>query len=262
MNNIKPKKRLGQHFLRDKNIAARIAGSLTGEGYINVIEVGPGMGMLTQFLLQRNFPNFVAAEIDRESVTYLRERFGDDLSIIEKDFLRLDLESLFDGNFAITGNFPYNISSQIFFRAIEYRHKVREVTGMIQKEVAERIHSRPGSKQYGILSVLLQAWYSTEILFTVPPHLFFPMPKVNSAVIRLRRNKVERLDCDEDLFIRVVKSAFNQRRKTLRNALRARFSVQGIDDKVLSLRAEQLSVNSFAELTRIIEGNINHGKED
>lgn len=259
MTVIKPKKRLGQHFLKDRNVAARIARSLTGEGYDSVIEVGPGMGILTQFLLERNFPRFVAAEIDREAAEYLRQRFGNSLELIEGDFLKLRLDDLFTDRFAITGNFPYNISSQIFFRALEYRHKVVEVTGMIQKEVADRIHSGPGSKQYGILSVLIQAWYKTEILFNVPPHLFIPPPRVNSAVIRFTRNSVVTLGCDEELFFSVVKQAFNQRRKTLRNSLGARFPVTGIDKNLLMLRAEQLEVSSFVEITGIIKTNLDNG---
>ncbi|MFO7575194.1 MAG: 16S rRNA (adenine(1518)-N(6)/adenine(1519)-N(6))-dimethyltransferase RsmA [Bacteroidales bacterium] len=258
MTVIKPKKSLGQHFLKDRNVAARIAGTLTGEGYDSVIEVGPGMGILTHFLLERNFPRFVAAEIDRESTEYLRQRFGNSLELIEGDFLRLSLDELFANKFAITGNFPYNISSQIFFKALEYRHKVAEVTGMIQKEVADRIHSGPGSKRYGILSVLLQAWFKTEVLFTVPPHLFIPPPKVNSAVIRLTRNSVTNLECDEELFFSVVKQAFNQRRKTLRNSLKVKFTLKEIDDKLLNLRAEQLEVGSFVEITRIIKTNLDN----
>ena len=259
---VKAKKRLGQHFLKDKNVAARIARSLTGEGYSSVIEVGPGMGVLTQFLLERNFQDFVAAEIDRESVAYLRERFGNDLKIVEGDFLKLDLDSLFPGRFAVAGNFPYNISSQIFFKALENRHKVAEVTGMIQKEVAERIHSGPGSRQYGILSVLLQAWYRTEILFTVPPHLFSPPPKVNSAVLRLTRNDRVNLGCDEELFFRVVKGAFNQRRKTLKNSLGSLFPITGADGKMMTLRAERLTVEDFIELTNVIKNNLTDGKKD
>jgi 16S rRNA (adenine1518-N6/adenine1519-N6)-dimethyltransferase len=259
---VKAKKRLGQHFLKDKNVAARIARSLTGEGYSSVIEVGPGMGVLTQFLLERNFQDFVAAEIDSESVVYLRERFGNDLRIVEGDFLKLDLDNLFPGRFAIAGNFPYNISSQIFFKALENRHKVAEVTGMIQKEVAERIHSGPGSRQYGILSVLLQAWFRTEVLFTVPPHLFVPPPKVNSAVLRLTRNDRINLGCDEELFFRVVKGAFNQRRKTLKNSLGSLFPIAGADDRMMTLRAERLTVEAFIELTNVIKNNLTDGKKD
>lgn len=258
---VKAKKRLGQHFLKDRNVAERIAMSLTGEGYSNVIEVGPGTGILTRFLIGRNFSSFIAVEIDRESVEYLKGLFGDDLKLIHGDFLRLDLPSLFSGSFAIIGNFPYNISSQIFFRAIEYRDHVVELTGMIQKEVAERIHAGPGSRQYGILSVLVQAWFNTEILFTVPPHLFIPQPGVNSAVIRLRRNNTERLGCDEDLFVRVVKCAFNQRRKTLRNALGGSFDISGAGADIISLRAEKLSVDDYAGLTKIIEKNRHHGND-
>lgn len=255
---VKPKKRLGQHFLKDRNVAARIAGTLTGEGYTNVIEVGPGMGILTEFLLERGFSRFVAAEIDRESTEFLRQRFGERLKLVEGDFLKLSLDDLFADRFAITGNFPYNISSQIFFKALENRHKVAEVTGMIQKEVADRIHSGPGSKQYGILSVLLQAWFKTEILFNVPPHLFVPPPKVNSTVIRLIRNNVASLDCDEKLFFGVVKQSFNQRRKTLRNSLGAGYPLAGIDSRILMLRAEQLEVSSFVEITRIIKKNLDY----
>jgi 16S rRNA (adenine1518-N6/adenine1519-N6)-dimethyltransferase len=260
MTVVKAKKRLGQHFLKDKNVAARIAESVTGSGYEDVIEVGPGMGILTRFLMERNFSRFVAAEIDRESVDYLRNSFGQDLELIEGDFLRLDLDKIFPGRFAIAGNFPYNISSQIFFKALEHRDKVAEVTGMIQKEVADRIHSGPGSRQYGILSVLLQAWFTTEILFTVPPHLFIPPPKVNSAVIRLRRNDTVKLECDEVLFFRVVKAAFNQRRKTLRNSLGAVFPLKGTESPLLSMRAEQLPVSAFVELTNMIKNRTDNGK--
>jgi 16S rRNA (adenine1518-N6/adenine1519-N6)-dimethyltransferase len=261
MSVVRAKKRLGQHFLKDRNVAERIARSLTGEGYNTVIEVGPGMGVLTGFLMERGFENFVVAEIDRESIAYLKEHFPPTLNMIEGDFLRLDLEKLFPDKFAIVGNFPYNISSQIFFKALENRDRVVEVTGMIQKEVAERIVSGPGTKKYGILSVLLQAYFDTEILFSVPPHVFIPPPKVNSAVIRFRRNGVTDLDCDEVLFFRVVKAAFNQRRKTLRNALGAVFPTEGIDKEILALRAERLSVETFVELTRIIKQNLNHVKE-
>lgn len=262
MSAVKPKKRLGQHFLRDRNVAAKIAASVTGEGYRCVIEVGPGMGILTEFLIKRGFGRFVAAEIDRESVEFLRGRFGSDLELIEGDFLRMDAGDLFGERFAIAGNFPYNISSQIFFRALEQRGRVAEVTGMVQKEVAERICSGPGSRRYGILSVLLQTWFTAEILFTVPPHLFIPPPKVNSAVLRLRRNGTERLKCDEELFFRVVKSAFNQRRKTLRNALGSVFPVGGIDEGILSKRAEQLPPSTYIEITDCISKNLSHGNEN
>jgi len=261
MSFVIPKKRLGQHFLKDKNVAERIVRSLTCDGYSNVIEVGPGMGVLTGFLLERSIENFAVVEVDRESTAYLKEHFPATLKIVEADFLRLDMKSVFDGKYAIIGNFPYNISSQIFFKALEDRDRVVEVTGMIQYEVAERIASGPGSKKYGILSVLLQAYFNTELLFTVPPHLFSPPPKVNSAVIRLRRNDVASLNCDEALFFKVVKAAFNQRRKTLRNAVGAQFSVEGIDPEILSLRAERLPVSTFVEMTRIIKQNITDGKK-
>jgi len=261
MSFVIPKKRLGQHFLKDRNVAERITRSLTGEGYGNVIEVGPGMGVLTGFLLERSFGNFVVIEIDRESVSYLKEHFPPSLKIIEADFLRIDMKKVFDGKYAIIGNFPYNISSQIFFKALEDRDSVVEVTGMIQSEVAERIHSGPGSKKYGILSVFLQAYFEVEILFSVPPHLFIPPPQVNSSVIRLRRNSVAALDCDETLFFRVVKAAFSQRRKTLRNAVGSQFSTEGIDPEILSLRAERLPVSTFVEMTRIIKQNLTNGKK-
>lgn len=261
MSFVIPKKRLGQHFLKDRNVAERITRSLTGEGYSNVIEVGPGMGVLTGFLLERSFDNFVVIEIDRESVSYLKEHFPASLKIIEADFLRIDMKKVFDGKYAIIGNFPYNISSQIFFKALEDRDRVVEVTGMIQSEVAERIHSGPGSKKYGILSVFLQAYFDVEILFSVPPHLFIPPPQVNSSVIRLRRNNVLALDCDEALFFRVVKAAFSQRRKTLRNAVGSQFSTEGIDPEILSLRAERLPVSTFVEMTRIIKQNLTNGKK-
>ncbi|MBM3420529.1 MAG: ribosomal RNA small subunit methyltransferase A [Bacteroidetes bacterium] len=259
MQLVRPKKRLGQHFLKDRNIAAKIALSLTGNGYSSVIEVGPGTGVLTEFLLARRFDRFVAAEIDHESVEYLKGRFGSGLELIEGDFLKMDLRGLFGGRFAIAGNFPYNISSQIFFKALEHRDKVAEVTGMVQKEVAERINSGPGSRKYGILSVLLQAWFTTEILFSVPPHLFVPPPKVNSAVLRLTRNGVEKLACDEVLFFRVVKCAFNQRRKTLRNALGSQFPVEGIDNGLLSMRAEQLPHGEYVQITRLIKNSLDNG---
>lgn len=261
MSVVKAKKRLGQHFLKDTNVAERVADSLTGKGYDSVIEIGPGMGVLTRFLMKRPFGNFVVNEIDRESVEWLKENFPPDLKIIEGDFLRLDLKKIFPDKFAIVGNFPYNISSQIFFSALDNRDRVIEVTGMIQKEVAERIAAGPGSKTYGILSVLLQAFFTAEILFTVPPHVFNPPPKVNSAVLRLRRNSVEKLDCDEALFFRVVKAAFNQRRKTLRNSLGAVFPTTGIDTETLSLRAERLSVDTFVSITRIVKQNLTNGKE-
>src|SRR4030042_1776890 len=218
---IKPKKNLGQHFLKDREIAARIAGTLTGSGYDSVLEIGPGTGILTGYLIERHFPDFRVIEIDNESVYYLKRDFPGLKNIIRGDFLVMDIDEYFHDKLAIIGNFPYNISSQILFKVLDHKDKIIEVCGMLQKEVAERICSSPGSRTYGIMSVLLQAFYITEYLFTVPEHVFSPPPKVKSGVIRLRRNQVTSLGCDESLFLRVVKSSFNQRRKTLRNSVKA-----------------------------------------
>ncbi len=253
MSRVQPKKNLGQHFLKDKVIAARIASSLTGKDYDSVLEIGPGTGVLTDFLLKRDFPDFRVIEIDHESVDYLHQRFPDLVNIISGDFLAMDLNHYFPGVMAITGNFPYNISTQILFKVLNHRDKVIEVTGMLQKEVAERICSGPGSKVYGILSVLLQAFYNTEYLFTVSEHVFVPPPRVKSGVIRLRRNNMKKLDCDETLFFRVVKACFNQRRKTLRNSVRAAFVLTDFDYPELGLRPEQLSVDQFINLTKWID---------
>ena len=257
---VRAKKALGQHFLVDLNIARKICDSLSGgtdDAPDKVLEVGPGMGVLTRFLLQRNDVEVHAAEIDSESVVYLQSHYpqlGDRL--VEGDFLKMDLRKMFPGGVRVIGNFPYNISSQIFFKVLEYRDLIPECVGMIQKEVAMRLAEGPGSKEYGILSVLLQAWYDIEYLFTVNETVFNPPPKVKSAVIRLRRNKVERLDCDERLFVRVVKASFNQRRKMLRNSLRAAFGdFGGEEHPFFSKRAEQLSVADFVELTRWVEAH-------
>lgn len=255
MGKVQPKKNLGQHFLKDKSIARKIAASLTGEGYSSVLEVGPGMGILTTCLLERGFSDLRVIEIDNESVHYLQTRFPEIINIIRGDFLSMDIDSVFHDKVAIIGNFPYNISSQIFFKALKHREKVVEITGMLQKEVAERICAGPGSKTYGILSVLLQAFYTTEYLFTVSEHVFSPPPKVKSGVIRLVRNNVKNLSCDEVLFFRVVKSSFNQRRKTLRNSVRAAFELKRDDYHEFNLRPEQLSVDQFVHLTRWIEEN-------
>ena len=255
MSRVKPKKSLGQHFLIDVGIAGKIAGSLTGSGYNSVLEIGPGMGMLTGFLLKREFPDLRVIEIDNESISYLQKRFPHFENIIKGDFLSMDIDSYFPDKIAIIGNFPYNISTQIFFKVLNHREKVVEITGMLQKEVAERICAGPGSKTYGILSVLLQAFYKAEYLFTVPEHVFSPQPKVKSGVIRLIRNDVKNLDCDEKMFFRVVKSCFNQRRKTLRNSVRAAFDLKRDDYFEFGLRPEQLSVNQFVQLTRWIEDN-------
>lgn len=245
---VKPKKSLGQHFLTDENTAKRIVDALRVDG--NLVEVGPGKGILSKYLLDRKELNPFFIEMDSESVEYLNNVYPNAKDqVIEADFLKFDLNTLFgDQKFNIIGNFPYNISSQIFFKVLEYRHQVDECVGMIQKEVGERIASGPGSKKYGILSVLLQAFYDIEYLFTVHEGVFFPPPKVKSGVIRLTRNSVEQLSCDERLFVRIVKAGFNQRRKTLRNALKA-FQIKD-SDELLCKRAEQLEVKDFIALTK------------
>ncbi|MDX9725030.1 MAG: 16S rRNA (adenine(1518)-N(6)/adenine(1519)-N(6))-dimethyltransferase RsmA [Bacteroidales bacterium] len=255
MARVYPKKNLGQHFLKDRETARRIAGSLTGEGYESVLEIGPGTGILTTFLLERNFPDLRVIEIDNESLHYLQENFRDLRNIIAGDFLKYDLETSFPGKLAIIGNLPYNISSQILFRVLDNRDKVAEVVAMLQKEVALRICSQPGSRAYGILSVLIQAWYSAEFLFSVSNTLFSPPPKVQSGVIRLRRNDRQKPDCDEKLFVKVVKAGFNKRRKTLRNSLSYSFNLVNEDNPVLNLRPEQLSVEDFAALTNWVAAN-------
>lgn len=254
---VKPKKHLGQHFLTDLDIAERIAQTLTGIGYTKVLEIGPGTGVLTQFLLKRDFETFVV-EIDSESVVYLEQNFPElNKHIIPADFLHWDPSTLLgDEEFAVTGNYPYNISSQIVFRVLALRHRIPEMTGMFQKEVARRFASEPGNKEYGIISVLAQAYYTVEYLFTVDEHVFNPPPKVKSGVIRLLRRPVQQLDCDEKLFVTVVKSAFNQRRKTLRNALKSlNLPLDAVPVEVLAKRAEQLHWQQFVELTRNIQGH-------
>ena len=250
---VKPKKHLGQHFLRDENIARKIVDSLTGKTSV-VAEVGPGTGILSKYLLADPSIRPYFFEIDRESVEYLKNVYpamGEHL--IECDFLGQDL-SFIPEPFTVIGNFPYNISTQILFKVLDYRNQVPEVVGMFQKEVAERIASPPGSKRYGILSVLLQAYYSIEYLFTVNETVFFPPPRVKSAVIRLIRNDVANLDCNEEQFFKVVKTAFNQRRKTLRNALKPLGLKESADiNALLSRRAEQLSVAEFVILTRSLQ---------
>lgn len=255
---VRAKKHLGQHFLVDQNIARKIVDSIS-EGDSSsphlILEVGPGTGVLTQYLLEREDLTLYAAEIDSESVEYLQESYpqlGERL--IEGDFLQMDLTELFKEPFSVIGNFPYNISSQIFFKVLEYRDQIPELVGMIQREVAVRLAEPPGSRDYGILSVLLQAWYDIEYLFTVNPGVFNPPPKVQSAVIRLRRNNVDELGCNEELFVKVVKASFGQRRKMLRNALRAVFGRFNEEEhKLFTQRAEQLSVEDFVELTNWVE---------
>lgn len=255
---VRPKKHLGQHFLTDLSVARRIAGSLKADRCRSVLEVGCGTGVLTQFLLQRDDITLYGAEVDRESVAYLHEnypQFSDRL--IEGDFLKMDLEQHFPKGVNIIGNFPYNISSQIFFRILAYRDRVPEVVGMVQREVAVRIAEKPGTKDYGILSVFLQAYYDIEYLFTVSEGVFNPPPKVKSAVIRLVRNGVERLDCDEQLFVKVVKAVFNQRRKTVRNSLRSVFGdLGGEEHDTFPLRPEVLGVDRFVDLTNWVEARL------
>ena len=254
MTEVRAKKALGQHFLTDLNIARKICDSLSGgtsAAPCPVLEVGCGMGVLTQFLLRRDDIVTWGAEIDSESVVYLPAHYPEFAPrLIEGDFLRMNLRERFPDGLRIIGNFPYNISSQIFFKVLENRDLVPECVGMIQREVAVRLAEPPGSKEYGILSVLLQAWYDIEYLFTVNETVFNPPPKVKSAVIRLRRNATEHLGCDEKLFVRVVKASFGQRRKMIRNSLRSAFGdFGGAEHPFFTRRAEQLSVADFVELT-------------
>jgi 16S rRNA (adenine1518-N6/adenine1519-N6)-dimethyltransferase len=255
-NKVRPKKSLGQHFLHDLNVAERIVGALKSKSVAQqVLEIGPGMGVLSQFLIGRDQYKLKLIEIDRDSVAYLKNNYPSlQGRIIEGDFLEIDMQEIFAEKFSIIGNFPYNISSQIFFKVLKHRDQVDQVVCMLQKEVADRIASPPGNKTYGILSVLLQAYYNIQYLFKVSPGVFTPPPKVMSAVIRLERNAVVTLPCDETLFVQVVKQAFNTRRKTLRNALKnlnlaAEISALPLLDK----RAEQLSVEQFTNLTLLIE---------
>ena len=256
MNSVKAKKHLGQHFLAEPNIARKIVEALRlPDGVTEVLEIGPGMGVLTETLLQNHAYRTSVVEIDRESVEYLNKHFPTlEGRIYSQDFLKMDLSKLYNGQpISIIGNFPYNISSQIYFQVLAHRGQVREVVGMIQKEVADRLAEGPGSKTYGILSVLLQAYYTIEYLFTVPPHVFNPPPKVHSAVIRLTRNTTERLDCDEQLFFKVVKQAFSTRRKTLRNALKPfGMAAEATTEPLFDKRAEQLSVADFVGLTQMV----------
>lgn len=256
MKLVKPKKFLGQHFLKDLQVAKDIADTIDTCPDIPVLEVGPGMGVLTQYLIPKNRPLKVV-ELDFESVAYLKENFAElGENIIEKDFLKMDLNSLFDGKpFVLTGNYPYNISSQIFFKMLDNKEIIPCCTGMIQKEVAERIAAKPGNKTYGILSVMIQAWYNVEYLFTVHEHVFNPPPKVKSAVIRMTRNETQELGCNEKLFKQIVKTTFNQRRKTLRNSISPILDKanQLSADPIFNKRPEQLSVEDFIELTNRVE---------
>jgi len=255
MQKVTPKKALGQHFLNDKTVAEKIVKSISSiddfmefQQYSNILEIGPGMGILTQFLLHKKNVNFKVVEIDKEAVSFLQKNYPS-LQIISGDFLKMNLEEYYKEKLIIIGNFPYNISSQILFKVLENKDFVIELVGMFQKEVAERVASKPGKKMYGILSVLLQAYYDIEYLFTVDQQLFNPPPKVKSGVIRMVRNREKSLLCDELLFKNVVKTAFNQRRKTLRNSLKSfSFSDKYKDNPIFSLRPEQLSVEQFEEI--------------
>jgi 16S rRNA (adenine1518-N6/adenine1519-N6)-dimethyltransferase len=250
---VRPKKSLGQHFLRDENIARKIVGSLDLPEEIPVLEVGAGTGVLTKYLFSSG-RDVKVMEIDKEAYSHLLEIFpGQEDNILQNDFLKYDLSGIFSKPYAIIGNFPYNISSQIFFRILEQKQDIPQVVCMIQKEVADRLRAGHGSKTYGILSVLLQAFYDIKYLFPVSPSVFYPPPRVQSAVIRLTRNERRDLPCDEQTFRRVVKAGFNQRRKTLRNSLKAAFSTEGLDPEILGLRPEQLDVQQFIDLTVAIE---------
>ena len=279
MKQVRPKKNLGQHFLTDLNIARQIADTVDACPNIPVLEIGPGMGVLTQYLVPK--PREVkVVEIDRESVAYLRDRFREERGerreergerseerddwIISADFLRMDLSKVFDGRpFVLTGNYPYDISSQIFFKMLDNKELIPCCTGMIQREVAQRMASQPGNKQYGILAVLIQAWYDVEYLFTVDEHVFNPPPKVKSAVIRMTRNHVHELGCDEVLFKRLVKTVFNQRRKMLRVSLRQMFP-QGkpregfYEQEIMTKRPEQLTIPQFVALTNLVSEELEY----
>ena len=252
MTKVKAKKHLGQHFLKDKNIAQKIVNSL-GSDLKQVLEIGPGMGILTEFLIEKNIP-FSVIEIDNESVTYLKENFNElENKIISGDFLKLNLQNFNTDKIGIIGNFPYNISTQILFKVFENRNIVSETVGMFQKEVAERVISPPGSKVYGILSVLLQAFYDTEKILSLEPGAFHPPPKVKSTVIRLKRNNVAKLDCNEELFVKIVKACFNQRRKTIRNSIKKLINIDNFQSEYIGKRPEQLSVANFVQLTKDAE---------
>lgn len=254
---VRAKKHLGQHFLKDEAIAQQIVSSLKHTSlYKTVLEVGPGMGVLTKYLINKKYFETFVIDIDRESIAYLLQNYPTLKNhIIQGDFLKLNFDSLFDNKpFAVIGNFPYNISTEILFKVLDHKNQVPEVVGMFQKEVAERIASKPKNKTYGITSVLLQAFYDIEYLFTVNENVFNPPPKVKSAVIRLTRNNVQQLDCDEKLFKQIVKAGFNQRRKTLRNSIKTfKLKPEFLDHKYLTQRAEELSVEDFVALTNMVE---------
>jgi len=251
---VKPKKYLGQHFLLDNTVSQKIAEAIKIENKVNLLEIGPGTGALTQFLMGENI-NLVAYELDNESIIYLNKNFPN-LIVHNQDVLKIEWKSIFNYNFSVTGNFPYNISSQIMFKIYENRDIIDQMVGMFQKEVAERICSSTGTKKYGILSVLIQAFYNVDYLFTVNEDAFNPPPKVKSGVIRIVRNDIIKLDCDEKLFLRVVKAIFNQRRKMARNSLKSMLGELKIDHVLLTKRPEQLSVENFIEITKLLESEI------
>lgn len=248
----KPKKSLGQHFLKDHNIAQKIVHSIS-PGPKNILEVGPGKGILTRFLLERENTILKLVEIDKNFVDILKDKYPDKMEIIHQDFLKMELKDTFKKKFTVIGNFPYHISSQIFFKIIENRDRINEIVGMIQKEVAVRITSPHGNKNYGIMSVLLQAFYDIELLFSVNPTVFEPPPKVRSAVIRLKRNHTGKLPCNETLFFKLVKTSFNQRRKMLKNSLKKNFPGTDFSETIFQKRPEQLSVSDFVYLSVLID---------
>jgi 16S rRNA (adenine1518-N6/adenine1519-N6)-dimethyltransferase len=254
MFEVRAKKHLGQHFLKDANIARKIVDSLP-DTLSNVLEVGPGTGVLSKYLLARDTDQFKLIEVDQEAVDFLKKEYGfTDVQLVHSDFLKYPLENLFSSNYWLIGNFPYNISSQIFFKVLEHRNQIDGVVGMVQKEVAQRLISPPGNKEYGILSVLLQAFYRLEYLFTVSESVFVPPPRVKSAVIRLVRNEVKDLGCDEVLFRQVVKSSFNTRRKTLRNGLKSLgFASELFADPIFDKRPEQLGVEEFVRICSLLQ---------
>lgn len=256
MHGVRPKKFLGQHFLKDQNIARNIVDAISFDGVEeSILEIGPGTGVLTNFLLKKSFKEVILIEIDRESIAFLKKNFeAKNLKIVEGDFLQLNIDDLSESDLSIIGNFPYNISSQIFFKILDYKTKIKEVVCMVQKEVGQRICASHGNKTYGILSVLLGAYYKSEMLFKVPPGVFIPPPKVDSAIIRLKRKVNIDLDYDERLFKKIVKQGFQNRRKTLRNALKPiLLPIELTQDKIFDLRAEQLSVEDYINLTKKIQ---------
>lgn len=255
MMGVKPKKYLGQHFLTDEKISEQISDAISKSKKINLLEIGPGTGALTKFLLHENI-DLISYEVDEESITYLKNAYPT-LIVHNEDVLKTDWTKIFKGNYSVTGNFPYNISSQILFKIYENRAIIDEMVGMFQKEVAERVCSGLGTKKYGILSVLIQAFYDVEYLFTVNEEVFNPPPKVKSGVIKITRNNIIELDCDEKLFFRVVKAIFNQRRKMARNSLKSLLGDKKIDHILLTKRPEELSIENFIEITKIIESKIN-----